>query len=375
VIRAVEVHSAHEWHAAVNALAGASFMQAWDWGEFKARTGWRASRWLWRDEDQPSRAPAAAAQVLERSLRLGPLTFCVSYAPKGPLLRSLEPPILETVLATLEDRARDRRAIQIKIDPDIPLVSRETDDGEETRHAEGERLSGILTGRGWRFSSEQIQFRSTVVLDLAVSEDKLLGAMKQKTRYNVRLAERKGVSVRHGTPADLPRLYRMYAATAHRDGFIIRDEAYYEAAWGGFMRAGSAHAFIAEYEAEPIAAIIIFAYARRASYVYGMSLEAHRERMPNHLLQWEAIRWARSQGCAVYDLWGAPDSPDPGDPLWGVYNFKQGFGGRFVRHVGAWDYAPRRGLYTAYTRVLPRLLALMRLVARNRIRRTVQGTE
>lgn len=375
MIRAVEVHSTHEWHAAVNALPGASFMQAWDWGEFKARTGWRASRWLWRDEDQPSRAPAAAAQVLERALHMGPLTFSVSYVPKGPLWRSLEPPILEPVLAMLEDRARDRRAIQVKIDPDIPVVSRQSHEDGETRHAEGDRLSQILKGRGWRFSPEQIQFRSTVVLDLAASEDELLGAMKQKARYNVRLAARKGVSVRHGTSADLPGLYRMYAATAHRDGFVIRNEAYYDAAWGSFMRAGLAQAFIAEYESEPIAAIIVFAYARRASYVYGMSLEAHRERMPNHLLQWEAIRWARNQGCTVYDLWGAPDSPDPGDPLWGVYNFKQGFGGRFVCHVGAWDYAPRRAPYAIYTRVLPRVLALMRLAARNRIRRAVQSEE
>ena len=106
------------------------------------------------------------------------------------------------------------------------------------------------------------------------------------------------------------------------------------------LRAGLAQAFIAESETQPIAAIIVFTCARRASYVYGMSLDAHREKMPNHLLQWEAIRWARAQGCAEYDLWGAPDAPDPRYPLWGVYNFKQGFGGRFVRHLGVWATHP-----------------------------------
>jgi lipid II:glycine glycyltransferase (peptidoglycan interpeptide bridge formation enzyme) len=263
--------------------------------------------------------------------------------------------------------------VHVKIDPDIALASSASLGDDVTRHAQGEAVERMLTRRGWRFSAEQIQFRSTVLLDLTPAEEALLAAMKQKTRYNIRLAARKGVSVRHGAMADLPVLYRMYAATAHRDGFVIRDEGYYQAAWGAFLQAGRAQAFIAEYESQPIAAIIVFVYGRRASYVYGMSLDAHRERMPNHLLQWEAMCWARRSGCTTYDLWGAPDSLDPHDPLWGVYNFKQGFGGRHVKHVGAWDYAPNGIMYAAYTRILPGVLGAMRFAARDRIRRTAQS--
>jgi lipid II:glycine glycyltransferase (peptidoglycan interpeptide bridge formation enzyme) len=371
VIHTVEVTSAREWDAAVSALPGASFMQAWEWGEFKARVGWRAMRWLWREEGHVR--PLAAAQLLERSLRLGPLTLRVGYVPKGPLLQSIDASLLESALAALESHARARHAVQVKIDPDIPVASSASLGDEVTPHAFGQAVEALLHRRGWRFSPEQIQFRSTVVLDLTPPEEALLAAMKQKTRYNIRLAARKGVTVRQGTLGDLHALYHMYAATAHRDRFIIRDEEYYQAAWGAFIQADRAQAFIAEFEGQPIAAIIVFVFGGRASYVYGMSLDDHRERMPNHLLQWEAMCWARRRGCSVYDLWGAPDSPKPDDPLWGVYNFKQGFGGRHIEHVGAWDYAPNRTLYAAYTRVLPGVLSVMRVAARDRIRRTAQG--
>ncbi|OGO46052.1 MAG: hypothetical protein A2Z30_06420 [Chloroflexi bacterium RBG_16_64_43] len=264
MIRARLVSSAQAWHTAVSSLPAANFMQAWEWGEFKSRYGWRPERWVWADEVDPAGGALAAAQVLERRLSLGPLTFSVAYVPKGPLFRSHGDAIPDRVLADLEAQARLRRAIQIKIDPDIPQASRGAEEAPEQTHAEGEQLAALLARRGWRPSPEQVQFRSTVVLDLAPTEDALLGAMKQKTRYNIRLAARKGVVVRQGALTDLPTLYRMFAATAHRDGFIIRDEAYYDAAWGAFIRAGLAQAFVAESEGHPIAAVIVFFYARRA---------------------------------------------------------------------------------------------------------------
>src|SRR5574342_54174 len=130
------------------------------------------------------------------------------------------------------------------------------------------------------------KFRNTVTLDLRLSEADLLARMKQKTRYNVRLAEKKGVHVRPGSPADLDLLYRLYAETSVRDGFVIRSADYYREAWGSFIEAGLARPFIAEVEGEPVSALILFRFARTAWYMYGMSREAHREKMPNHLLQW-----------------------------------------------------------------------------------------
>lgn len=117
---------------------------------------------------------------------------------------------------------------------------------------------------------------------------------------------------------------------------------------------------VAEVAGEPVAGIVIFRFARRAWYMQGMSRESHREKMPNHLLQWEAMHRAREAGCLTYDLWGAPDKFDPDQPLWGVYRFKEGLGGRLIRHIGAWDLPIRPVLYRLYMDILPRWLDILR---------------
>jgi len=174
----------------------------------------------------------------------------------------------------------------------------------------------------------------------------------------------------------------MYAETAARDGFVIRDENYYRTVWKLFSgspveqlqpenrkteqpaAAPLAEPLIAEVDGEAVAAIFLFAFAGRAYYVYGMSRTAHREKMPAYLLQWEVLQWARAQGCAVYDLWGAPDVFDESDSMWGVFRFKEGLGGTVVRTLGAWDFVPNPLWYALYIKVVPMLLAVMRLMGK-----------
>ena len=126
------------------------------------------------------------------------------------------------------------------------------------------------------------------------------------------------------------------------------------------MEAGLAHAFIAEYEGQPIAHLILFHFGRKCWYFYGASSDLERERMPNYALQWAAIRWAKAQGYALYDMWGAPDHFNESDRMWGVYEFKRGFRGSVTRHIGAWDYAPYPLLYRTYAEAWPRLRARLR---------------
>ena len=133
----------------------------------------------------------------------------------------------------------------------------------------------------------------------------------------------------------------------------------------------SAELLIGEVDGEIAAAVFVSFFANRAYYLYGMSGSAHREKMPNHLLQWEAIKLAKRRGCRMYDFWGAPDEFSESDSLWGVYRFKDGFGGKVVRTVGAWDYPTSRFLYVLYTRAVPGLMALMRWVGRRRVERNL----
>ncbi len=296
--------------------------------------------------------PVAAAQVLKRSV--GPLS--ILYIPRGPVLDWNDSDLAATVLADLEALARRERAILIKIDPEINLNARYS----VLNTHNPERLFKIPSE--FFLSSSQVQFKNTVWLDLAQMEEALLASFKPKTRYNIRLAERKGVSVRIPSPAEAPLdlLYKLYAETSVRDGFVIRRADYYREAWGSFIAAGRAQPFIAEVEGQPVAAIIVFHFARRALYLYGMSSGQHREKMPNHLLQWTAIQWAKAQGCTLYDFWGAPDVFDDSDPMYGVWKFKEGFNGAVIRTPGALDYAPLPLLYWLYTVSLPRILGVMR---------------
>jgi lipid II:glycine glycyltransferase (peptidoglycan interpeptide bridge formation enzyme) len=277
------------------------------------------------------------------------LPLRVMYVPKGPILDYADQTLLNQVLEWLETMARRKRALFIKVDPDV-----------ERATAEGKEARGCLRRRGWCRSEEEIQFRNTVLLDLRPSLEDLLMGMKSKWRYNVRLAKRKGVTVRQGTRDDLGLLYDMYRATADRSGFVIRPAPYYRDAWGSFMEQGLAQALIAEVEEQAVAMVIVYRFGRRAIYMYGASLGLHRDKMPNNLLQWEAMQWAKEHGCTVYDMWGAPDELDESDPMWGVYRFKKGFGGRFVEHIGAWDYSPSPLGYRLYRMAMPRILTAMR---------------
>lgn len=359
-----------DWNHLVLTLPGAHILQSWEWGSLKGRFGWEPSRLVWWDANWQVQA---AAQVLIRTVRLGGFgpAMRVAYAPRGPLQDWENTDVCGQVIKDLIQFARSRGAIFIKIDPELIKGQGIPGAADAIEYPTCEKILGSLTQNGWIHSSEQIQFRNTVWLKLDGSEEDWLERMKQKTRYNIRLASRKGVQVRFGNLNDIALLYRMYAETSLRDGFVIRSEEYYRQVWSEFFQAGMADFLIAEVDGEAAAGLILFTFGSRAWYLYGMSRDAHREKMPNHLLQWEAMRRAKARGCRIYDLWGAPDDFGPQDSMWGVYRFKEGLGGQVVRTAGAFDFPVQKLMYPLYTRILPRILNVMRKRGVEQTRREV----
>lgn len=360
-----------EWDALIAGLPNSHLLQTWEWAQVKSAGGWEPMPFVW---------DGAAAMVLKRRVlsRAFAARLCLLYVPKGPLFDPSDSALKSRVLDDLESFARKQGAIELKIDPDVVLGSGIPGQEGSREDETGRAFESQLRGRGWRSSGEQIQFRNTVLLDLLPSEDELLARMKQKTRYNIRLGEKKGVRIRTGTRDDLPALYRMYAETSVRDKFVIRTEAYYRTLWETFIRSRSdgmapyAEPLIAEVDGEAVAALFLFYFVGRAYYLHGMSREAHREKMPNYLLQWEAMKRAKARGCTVYDLWGAPDEFDESDSMWGVFRFKEGLGGQVVRTLGAWDYPARPLWYKTYTEIMPRVLARMRRRGREQTKRALE---
>ncbi len=341
------------WNASLRELPGAHVLQSWEWGEFKrTTTGWEPLRLAFR------RGTTIEAMASVGIRRIGPLR--VMYLSKGPALAYENLELSRTVLTELESIARKQAAVWLKIDPDVIAAAGVPGETDDTSNPTGTAFMTLLRERGWRFSADQVQFRNTVTIDLTPSEDDLLAAMSQNTRRKVRTAEKKGVAVRPGTLADLPALYDLYAITGSRDGFLIRPRSYYEYEWKLLIEAGLAQPLIAEFEGKPIAHVILFHFGQKCWYFYGASANEERERMPNYLLQWEAMRWAKAHGYSTYDMWGAPDVFDERDGMWGVYEFKRGFRGTVTRHIGAWDYAPYPPLYWGYTQAWPRLLKVLR---------------
>jgi lipid II:glycine glycyltransferase (peptidoglycan interpeptide bridge formation enzyme) len=372
------------WNLLISTLPDPHLLQTYEWGMVKSKYGWSPLYAVWDgtggfavSSQVPAVSSAAAAALLLKKTVLNrgfAARLSILYAPKGPLLDWSDTPLRMRVLADLEELASRQGAVFLKMDPDLVLGTGIPGEQDETPDETGMAVTAALSHRGWRISDDQIQFRNTVLIDLRPPEMQILERMKQKTRYNVRLAEKKGVVVRTGKIEDFPLLFRMYAETSVRDGFVIRDEQYYQTVWHTFMKAESPHCepLIAEVDGEPVAAIFLFFFAGRAYYLYGMSRLAHREKMPSYLLQWEAIRRAKAVGCETYDLWGAPDQFNAGDGMWGVYRFKEGLGGRVVRTAGAWDYAPNKMWYGIYTQVMPRMLDIMRSRGRRQVRRSLE---
>ncbi|NLE46740.1 MAG: peptidoglycan bridge formation glycyltransferase FemA/FemB family protein [Chloroflexi bacterium] len=326
------------WDQFVQSHVNAHILQTSLWGDLKARFGWEVERIGLSAHG----SLVAGAQILYRRLPAG--IGRLAYIPRGPLVDWQAPSQTRATLEAVERAARARGAIAITFEPEL---------------CDNPAHSKLLQGLGFRSAPLTVQPRRTLIVDITPDEDTILAGMKSKTRYNVRLAARKGVTVRTAEAADLATFNALMATTGERDAFGVHTPEYYQLAYELFVPRGWARLLLAEIEGEAVAAVMIFAIRDRSWYFYGASGDAHREKMPTYLLQWEGMRWARSLGCTSYDLWGVPDADEAtlegefsgrSDGLWGVYRFKRGFGGTLVRTVGAWDHvcSPLRyGLYRA----------------------------
>ncbi len=347
------IDSAENWTSILTQLPNPHPLQSWAWGELKSRWGWQMRPTVWEMNGEP----LAAAMLLRRPIPRTPLAAML-YAPKGPVLDYENADLRRVILERMQLMGRSEKAVLVKIDPDVVEATGAT---EIVPTQNGQAVRADLQVRGWQFSAEQIQFRNTVTLDLAQSEEAILQQMKQKTRYNIRLAERRDVTIRIGTPNDFAQIASLYVQTSERNQFAIRPKAYYLDVWNTFYTAGMLQLMIAEFEGAPLAAVILVHNHDTALYMYGASTNVERKRMPTYLLQWEAIKWAKAHGCRVYDFWGAPDQFEEDDRMWGVWKFKRGFNATVARHIGAWDFPVHQTTYKAFNDLLPRY--------RNRLRR------
>jgi lipid II:glycine glycyltransferase (peptidoglycan interpeptide bridge formation enzyme) len=319
-----------DWNKFIESQPNAHLLQLGRWGELKKDFGWKPVRIIQNE---------VGAQILFRRLPLG---LTIGYMPK---------PVFSNQWSVISDRfwkeadfiCKKNRAVFLKIEPDVW------------------NDQFILHPSSFILSSHNIQPPSTIVISIDGSEETILSRMKPKCRYNIRLAEKKGITVRAWD--DISAFHEMMTVTGGRDNFGVHSKEYYQRAYELFHPKGTCELLVAEYEGKPLASLMVFANGKRAWYVYGASNDNERNRMPTYLLQWEAIRWAKARGCEEYDLWGVPDENEETlesnfesrhDGLWGVYRFKRGFGGEVKRAAQALDRVYNPLLYWLYTKYVNR---------------------
>jgi peptidoglycan pentaglycine glycine transferase (the first glycine) len=333
----LSVTDSRAWNGFVAKQPGAQFTQSWDWGEFRVSRGHRVERLALTDEK--GKWIAAASFAFHGKPVLGGFW----YAQRGPVIRHDLLPKAKEVLARfvdeLEARGLPRSALFWRIEPAVE------------RKQEDHPLSPAFV------RARAYQPAATSLLELTKTEDELLARMHEKTRYNVRLAERKGVRVRAGvSPEDVEIFLKLNEETAARDRFTSQSQAYIRSTVAFLAPKGMARVRIAELGGLPLAADIEVAYGDTATYLYGASSNANRNAMAPFALHWDAIRAAKAEGRHFYDFYGINpiDENSPAyKPSWeGITRFKLGWGGSRVEYVGTYELPMRPVAYKIVRRVV-----------------------
>lgn len=296
-------------------------LQSWEWGEFRQKTGLKVLR-LGQFERKKL--------VYGYQLTIHPIPcarYTIGYLPKGPLP---DKPMLDS----LKRIAKDQNCLFIKLEPNI---------------APHPQTHNFLIENGCR-PGKPLFSKYTFQIDLTLSEDKLLALMKEKTRYNVRLAQKHGVVVQEDNSTEAFETYlRLTFETTKRQKFFAHNRKYHELMWQVLYSSGIAHLLTATYQGKILVTWILFLFNHVLYYPYGASLNEHRQVMASNLMMWEAMRWGKAQGAKIFDLWGSlGPSPNPKDPWYGFHRFKEGYGGKLIEFIGTYDLVINPYLYPLY---------------------------
>lgn len=326
-----------EWDAFILANDGC-FLQSWDWAEFQRSFGRKVFRSTVKDQ-----AGQIVAQFAEISHEL-PLGLRYAYVPRGPVIvADAGREHLDTALGALQQSMRRSGAVFARIDFPWPQAN------DSVTPIELEERDLVY--------AKSIAPADTSIVDLTGSEEELLAAMHHKTRYNIRLAEKHGVTFREGRPgsggraADSELFWRMLSETASRDIFHTHPKEYYRLmldTLGENTDGLKVKLCFVEHGGHAIAAGLFGYFGDTVTYLHGASVGHFRNLMAPYLLHWEVMRRAKAEGYRAYDLWGIAPSDDADHPWAGITRFKQGFGGETVRYLGGWELPNKPFLYMLY---------------------------
>ena len=296
-----------------------NFQQSLEWGNVK--TAWKKEVILSEDENGNIRGSLCVW------IRKIPIFGNMMYSARGPVCNIHSEEVIKDLTDGVNELAKKYNAFVIRIEPDIKK--------EDTKFRE------IVTKLGYDIKDDsknfkdEIQPRFVFRLDIkGKKEEDVFANFHQKTRYNIRLATKKGVQIKEGTREDLKDFHNIMVETGKRDDFVIRSLSYFEKMYDELVPTGHMKLLMAYHENKPIAGIIPIIYGKNVWYLYGASSNSHRNLMPNYLLQWTMIKEAISIGANMYDFRGVSGVVDENHPQYGLYRFKKGFNAEFTEFIG-----------------------------------------
>lgn len=311
----------NEWDSWLeSAPGGGHILQSHEWGEFKRTIGWRPVRLVLERDGEI----AGAGQFLVWNTPGVPGSLM--YCTKGPWLPWEDEEAVRTFFGGVRTVAEREGVHTVKIEPEV--------------REEQTEVKALLSEIGFQKARYDLQYKTTMVVDLSPSEDALLANMKGKTRYNTRLGPKKGVQIVEDNSIEAREAFHnMMIVTAERDGFFKRPKDYLMSSWQAMYDANRAHLFFAVHEGQKLAGMLIYTFGYKYWYMVGASTNEKRNLMPTYQLQWEVMRWAKAQGITYYDMVAIPNPNNlsEDDSMWGLYRFKAGFGGEIAEFLGCLD--------------------------------------
>lgn len=300
------------------------FMQTSSWSDLKKNFGWKHLGYYFIQE---ANTTIGAFSVLLKQ-KFG---IKILYIPRGPVCDYSNVEQLHQCLTAIKQLAKQEKAFFIRISPKL---------------LEPTPIIAILQKENYILSNKQLQTKQTSRIDLNKETEMLLASFHEKTRYNIRLAGKKGVTVSPlTTPSELDVFYTILQKMALRQDYVLQAKAYYQYIWEKLVPAGKAQIYLARTADTIIGGVVVFFSSDTAYYMYGGFAYEYRNLMGNYLVHWQIMQEAKVQGLTWYDLQGIPKIKDENHPAYGFYRFKKGFNGEEVEFIGEYDFSPIPALY------------------------------
>ncbi len=322
----VKINEAAEFDKFVYSHPKGHMMQTSAWGKVKKEWDWTG--FILRDDSGEIKGVCA---VLIRQIPMTP--FKMMYAPRGPVCDLDDKETVKELLLAAAEYGKKNKAYTFKIDTDTPYSNKE--------------YIELLKSIGFSFKEhgagfDTVQARYIFRLNIeGKTEEEVMAGFHSKTRYNTRLAQRKGIRIEVKGKEACEDFHKLMLITGERDNFATRDTSYFERIMDAFGE--DARIYFAYYEDELLAGALDVHVGDKVWYVYGASSNSHRNLMPTYLVQWSMIQWAIEEGCSWYDFRGG--YPDENNPLHGIFKFKQGFCPEYTEFMGEADLIMNKAGY------------------------------